>query len=851
MHQTRPFLFVLLLVLCFALKFSTWRTPILTQTNHTVPLPISMMISSITTRNSSLTLCTNSGLLGNVTQTKRILNLRSTRAAKTWLMVLLMCGDIETNPGPGSRDSHFQCGYCERHIVWDQPAYCCNCCDIWYHKSCISMSSTRFGYLDNNSRSFQCYKCCQLTVASSQFHDYEVSTSNRFSILDSLDESTFTSLKATPKHRSSPIGTINATSPASIHMSPASSLESLEASSFHPVQSTSQHSSNHTSMSSQSDSGSGNRLPNKNNNNWRTITMNANSIACKGATLEHILDYTDPDLILMTETKLDSTKATAEFLSPDAGYTTYRKDRNASGGGVLISVKSAFPSELIDLKEVQDEILWVKINLNKRKNIFAGVFYRQPNSNTDQLESLAKSLEIISEHTKNNPNNTILLGGDFNCKDIDWDNCIVISGRDQTAARTRLLEILAEFSLSQHQREPTRLDKILDLIITNAPGLVKDMSTIPGISDHAIPVADCAIRAVPNRKSPRQVFNFRKAKWEDIKADLKTFKELFLAQCDARSVEDNWNEFRKALLSAMNTHIPSRTVKGRQKLPWWNQKLKRLIRRKQRLFNKAKKAGSPSSWSKFRQAQKDTHKALSEARWNYVNKALQEGLENNNNKPFWQYVKARRQDSVGVAPLKEDGILYTDNSEKADILNRQFQRVFTKENEAPMPNLVGAPYPTCGALVVNVDGVKKLLSSLKINKATGPDNLPCYVLRELAEDIAPILTFIFNQSLRTGTLPTDWVKANVAPIFKKGNTNKAENYRPVSLTCVCCKILEHVVLKHMLTHFETNNILTCLQHGFRAAHSCVTQLITTIHDLMTYRDSNTQIGMSCMVLVHA
>ena len=94
-----------------------------------------------------------------------------------------------------------------------------------------------------------------------------------------------------------------------------------------------------------------------------------------------------------------------------------------------------------------------------------------------------------------------------------------------------------------------------------------------------------------------------------------------------------------------------------------------------------------------------------------------------------------------------------------------------------------------------------------------------------------------------GKLPSDWVKANVAPIYKKGNTNLAENYRPVSLTCMCCKILEHVVLKHVLAHFEQHNILTRLQYGFRVAHSCVTQLITTVQDLMSYRDRSIQLDV--------
>ena len=68
----------------------------------------------------------------------------------------------------------------------------------------------------------------------------------------------------------------------------------------------------------------------------------------------------------------------------------------------------------------------------------------------------------------------------------------------------------------------------------------------------------------------------------------------------------------------------------------------------------------------------------------------------------------------------------------------------------------------------------------------------------------------------------------------KGNTNLAVNYRPVSLTCVCCKLLEHIIYSHVMAHLQTNNLLSVNQHGFRSGFSCETQLILTVHDLLGY-----------------
>ena len=97
--------------------------------------------------------------------------------------------------------------------------------------------------------------------------------------------------------------------------------------------------------------------------------------------------------------------------------------------------------------------------------------------------------------------------------------------------------------------------------------------------------------------------------------------------------------------------------------------------------------------------------------------------------------------------------------------------------------------------------------------------------------IAPALAAIYQRSLDTGELPSDWLGANIVRAFKKGDCHAPENYRPISLTSVPCKVLEHIC-RNMLSHLENNNILTNLNHGFRKGYSCETQLLTTI--LMTF-----------------
>ena len=132
---------------------------------------------------------------------------------------------------------------------------------------------------------------------------------------------------------------------------------------------------------------------------------------------------------------------------------------------------------------------------------------------------------------------------------------------------------------------------------------------------------------------------------------------------------------------------------------------------------------------------------------------------------------------------------------------------------------------------INPNGVKKLLKDLKPYKAAGPDGIPTYILRSATEELSPILSRIYQFSLDTGSVPSDWREALIVPLFKKGLKHMASNYRPVSLTSVVCKALEHIVHSSIMRHLNQNSILMVKQHGFCKKRSTVTQLVATIQGI--------------------
>ena len=201
---------------------------------------------------------------------------------------------------------------------------------------------------------------------------------------------------------------------------------------------------------------------------------------------------------------------------------------------------------------------------------------------------------------------------------------------------------------------------------------------------------------------------------------------------------------------------------------------------------------------------------------------------------MYSLLKHSKQDSSGVAPLKSDGRTLSDDCEKSNAINRQFQSVFSPKSPEHLSSLAQWKLQE-----LNDQGcIEKLLKSLNPHKAADPDQFKPIVLQTLHAELAPILQVIFQKWLDSGKLPYIRKEANVSPIFKKGDKSDPANYRPISLTCVLCKVLEHIVASNLTKHLANSNILFELQHGFREKRSCDTQLVMLVDEI----SKNMQLG---------
>ena len=160
-------------------------------------------------------------------------------------------------------------------------------------------------------------------------------------------------------------------------------------------------------------------------------------------------------------------------------------------------------------------------------------------------------------------------------------------------------------------------------------------------------------------------------------------------------------------LQTMDRYIPS--TKKHSRLPWINRPLLRLLRQKKRQYQKAR---TTQDWTKYRSIQKRCKREIIRAEWRHINSTIQEGLDNNT-KPFWNFVKARRKDNVGVSPLKVNGRLFSSPENKAEILLKQFKSVFSSDNDNLPPNTKATNAPPIQPIKISSQGVAKLLQPRK------------------------------------------------------------------------------------------------------------------------------------------
>ena len=191
-----------------------------------------------------------------------------------------------------------------------------------------------------------------------------------------------------------------------------------------------------------------------------------------------------------------------------------------------------------------------------------------------------------------------------------------------------------------------------------------------------------------HQETSQKVHLFNKAEWDNPRTQISSFCEDYTQSCSSLSVNEKWCTFKDKLTSLIDQFVPHKFTSSRYSLPWMTTAMKRLSRKKHRQYNKARKTHSKNRDTvnapyKSRKAQFNT--GMKQVKDRYVCNIISSAFDDNNTKPFFKFIKSKRHDNTGIAPLKNQRRLHSHSQSKADILNNQFTSLFNIEDSSDIP----------------------------------------------------------------------------------------------------------------------------------------------------------------------
>jgi len=380
--------------------------------------------------------------------------------------------------------------------------------------------------------------------------------------------------------------------------------------------------------------------------------------------------------------------------------------------------------------------------------------------------------------------------------------------------------------LCQLVEEPTRGENILDLVLATDETLVEQLRVEEPFenSDHRMIKFVIVCKHIRSNNSETK-YNYFRADYCKIREFISNSNLDHLS--NLKDVEQQWANIKKEILAARDQFVPKNKI-SKKRSKWVNKKVLKCRTAKNKAWKSYIKSNRDSKLydiykSKLNESVKVNRSAKIE-----FEKKLASNVKKDS-KSFYAYIRSKQRNKVKVGPVKDDqNNIITDDAKTADLLNDYFASVFTVEDLSNMPKVIGLNKNLpriVSNLIIDDSVVHKKLSELNVNKSPGPDQIHPKLLYELRNELAKPLAYLFNLSLEYSIIPQEWRQASVVPLFKKGKKEKCENYRPVSLTCIICKILESIIKDKLIEHFDKYKLIRDSQHGFTKNRSCLTNLL--------------------------
>ena len=535
----------------------------------------------------------------------------------------------------------------------------------------------------------------------------------------------------------------------------------------------------------------------------------------------------------------------------DERYYVYRSDRNYTirgdtmGGGVLIAIKRELKVTSVECIPSTDSIadiirVSISFELYSRCNIYCCYFPQCPG----HKDILSNFYEYISDEVLSYPDDYFLVLGDFNIPNAEWTTAcqgdLTLTGDFSSDIVNELANFLSFNNFRQYNKFKNVNSRILDLLITNITckvGLVSNPVVKEDMHHPAFEFIVETLRAKSSGGQSHSIKLYREADYEAINECLSRVD--WESQLNGDSIDVSVANFYKILHGIIDMHVPTKNTKLNIKYPlWYNRALIKIIKEKLKYHCKWKVYEQVKDYRSFASL-RDRQKIMEDYCYNrYIsNIEYRIGI---NSKHFWSYVKSKRKSNDLPDIMFLGDFTTSDPVQMCDLFGSFFCSAFqpmTLNNNAR--TYASSQLVNINSVTFTIKQVSGYLKHLDVNKSAGPDAIPPVFLQRCYQKLAEPLAILFSRSMKLGTMPLDWKKSFVTPVYKSGNKHDISNYRPISKLSAIPKLFERIIYDTFSQIVRP--FIIPEQHGFVARKSTESNLCEFLDYLYTSMDNRLQV----------
>lgn len=592
----------------------------------------------------------------------------------------------------------------------------------------------------------------------------------------------------------------------------------------------------------------------------KLLHINIRSIMNKINALEIEIDSYENniDILCLSETWLKTEQVNLAVINQYYMATCFNRTLRKGGGTCIYLNKNSNIDYIvrsdINLLAEESEFEICAIEIRVPCKIIIVACYRPPNANANQCSKkffsmLSMLLDKSISHDKR-----FLLCGDLN---LDTNQNNKISHMLEEVVMTGNCKIL--------NIGPTRIANIkgnitattIDHVITNTESVTLLHNIDLGLSDHLAQVVSIDKDTVDKQSQKKKYVYKRCFKKDQVEQFLMMLQETnWEPVIKLNDVNLAFNLFMYKFNKYFNQAFPIRKIKicSRQRSkPWYTIELLELSKEVKNKYQKYRMSGNDTSKERYTKLLMRYMREIDLAINKYNSEIIKKAA--NKSKAAWSIIHKNNSSAVSHKDaditLKHKGNEVTSTKEVAELFNCFFKESVTRlvsscTNNTQVKNNT-AVSQEMDKLTTSKQNIflfpllrneyYKIMNKITKKKSAGYDEIPANILKNAAVILSVPLIYIINLSFETGVFPEVLKKSVICPIYKSGNKELMENYRPLALQSVFSKLFENAFCSRLTSFMEKNKLLNECQHGFRKNRSTTTAIMQFVNKLMSTADT--------------